>query len=376
MYIYADESGHTGRAIFHKPRFYLQGAILSIGDTEPLLQPICNHYKTELAVDRLHANELDQSLVEEIAATVLNALGKVEWVFHVTKIEKQYLGVTKFVDSIFDSGENKGARWLWYTHEFFRHTLCCFFDDLLPTEVKRGFWEAFLCDDYEGISCVLAFALEQLEAIYVDARLKEVAGDALSFALENPEEITLMAAQTKKSYKGHTPNMVAFMSLLQAVHRFCKDRGTTPKVFIHDPQCEFGQAMREYHSLHSSIRIAESETGMPEPPERVEYGLGEFALRSSKEVASLQMVDVLLWLTQRSDRVEDEMLRCALAEHTDPFYISRAMSDMIVFTGLLRSSKTELTEEQLLEAKKAVDGLEQAHLKRLSEFRNEKGMKE
>ncbi len=35
MYIYADESGHSGRHIFNDPLFYLQGAIISEIDTEP-----------------------------------------------------------------------------------------------------------------------------------------------------------------------------------------------------------------------------------------------------------------------------------------------------------------------------------------------------
>ena len=38
MYIYADESGHSGRHIFNEPLFYFQGAIISEIDTEPPLK--------------------------------------------------------------------------------------------------------------------------------------------------------------------------------------------------------------------------------------------------------------------------------------------------------------------------------------------------
>ena len=40
MYIYADESGHSGRHIFNDPLFYFQGAIISEIDTEPLLSGV------------------------------------------------------------------------------------------------------------------------------------------------------------------------------------------------------------------------------------------------------------------------------------------------------------------------------------------------
>ena len=372
MFIYADESGHSGKYIFKEPPFYLQGAILSVIDTEPLLRPIADRYKKKLNVCRLHANDLRQPIVGEIALAFLETLVDVNWVFHITAIEKQYLSVTKFVDSIFDSFENKGVRWLWYNHEFFRHTLCCFFDALLPTKVKQKFWEAYLKDDYQGICSVVKFALDQLDKIDTESRLKEVSKDGLTFALENPEEITLMASRTKKSYKGHTPNMVAFISLLQAVHKFCKENDVVPQAFVHDPQSEFGETMRKYHDLHSNVRTREQKLGLPQSPERVEYGLGKFALRSSKDVASLQAVDIFLWLSQRADKIDSEKLKRTLIDRTDPFYISRGMSEMMVSKWILELSTTEFTQEQIIKAKRIIEDLEQSHLERLNEFESQR----
>jgi len=119
MFIYADESGHSGRHIFNEPAYYLQGAILSETDPEPLLHPLAEKYRQELGVERLHANELKPRTVESVASHFLILLEEVNWIFHLTVIDKPYLAVTKFVDSIFDSFENLGARWLWYNHEFF-----------------------------------------------------------------------------------------------------------------------------------------------------------------------------------------------------------------------------------------------------------------
>ncbi len=134
MYIYADESGHSGRKIFNDPLYYYQGAIISEVDTEPILTEVAEKYMAELDLIRLHANEIRPHIVERIAASFLCLLENIKWVFHITVIEKPYLAVTKFVDSLFDSYQNKGARWLWYNHELFRHTLCILFDDILFDE--------------------------------------------------------------------------------------------------------------------------------------------------------------------------------------------------------------------------------------------------
>ncbi len=372
MFIYADESGHTGKHIFNEPPFYLQGAILSVIDPEPYLSGAVEHFKMKLNVDKLHANELPQPIVEEIALSLLGPLADINWVFHITVIEKQYLSVTKFVDSIFDSAENKGVRWLWYNHELFRHTLCCLFDDLLEMRVKQEFWEAYLKDDYDGVCSVVKYALDKLSKINVGARLKEVSKDGLTFAIENPKEITLMANQTKKSYKGHTPNMVAFISLLQAVHQFCKKNAVVPEAFTHDPQSEFGTTMHQYHKLHSNIRTKEHRLGLSQRPERVEYGLGKFALRPSSEVASLQAVDTFLWLSQREDRIESGELKKVFLSRVEPFYISRATSELTVASCIYRLSVTEFTQEQLRAGKKLVEKTEDIHFKKLNQYKENK----
>jgi hypothetical protein len=77
MYIYADESGHSGRHIFNDPLFYYQGAIISEADTEPLLHEVAEKYRNELGVERLHANEILPHIVEQIASVFLSLLGPV-----------------------------------------------------------------------------------------------------------------------------------------------------------------------------------------------------------------------------------------------------------------------------------------------------------
>jgi len=368
MFVYADESGHSGRYIFNEPRYYFQGAILSVIDPESLLHPIAEKYRNELGVDRIHASEIKPHIVERIGAAFLSLLKDIKWTFHLTVIEKPYLSVTKFVDTVFDSFENKGARWLWYNHEFFRHVLCCLFDQVLSDQMKKDFWDAYLKDDRQSIMSVIKIALKKLSELPIDARLYQVSKDALDFALKYPDEITLMASMTKKSYKGHTPNMVAFSSMIQAVHKFCKDHGVVPQAFIHDPQSEFGSTMQEYHTLLARLRLKHSKSGMLLDAESPDYDLGKFSLTPSEQLTSLQAVDIFLWLSQRGEKVKSEGLKQALRDRTEPFCISRKSSEMQVYAWLFRLSTTELSPKQIESGKEIIKKMEKTHFKKLKEF--------
>lgn len=376
MYIYADESGHSGRHIFNDPLFYFQGAIISEIDTEPLLAEVAGKYTAELGLTRLHANEIRPHIVERIAASFLCLLDHIKWVFHITVIEKPYLAVTKFVDSLFDSYENKGARWLWYNHELFRHTLCILFDDILFEEDKKAFWTSYLKDDFARIASVVKIALQRLNIVPLDKRLHQVAVEGLNFALEHPEEITLLANQTKKSYKGHTPNMVAFSSLIQAVHRFCRENNMKPEAFVHDSQSEFGSTMKEYHDLFGKVRLEHNSSGLALQGDRVEYDFGKFSLSLSKQSVSLQAVDIFLWLSQRRDKIKSIGLNDKLLDVTEPFYISRISSEMITRGWLYKLSNCDLTEEQIEEGEKTIEKMENIHLEKLKEFLEKQGPKD
>jgi hypothetical protein len=225
-----------------------------------------------------------------------------------------------------------------------------------------------LADDFEKISAVIKTVLQRLDQIHLDKRLYRVSCEGLLFALKYPEEITLMAGRSKKSYKGHTPNMVAFSILIQAVHKFCKEYKTTPEAFVHDPQSEFGPTMREYHEMLAKVRVEHSDNGLMLDVENTDYDLGKFSLTPSKHLASLQAVDMFLWLSQRSDRIKSPGLAEKLMEVSDPFYISRGSSEMIKAGWAVKMSNYDLSEEDIERGKKTVAKMEETHKERLKEF--------
>jgi hypothetical protein len=188
--------------------------------------------------------------------------------------------------------------------------------------------------------------------------LFNVANDGLAFAEEHPEQFTLLANKTRKSYKGHTPNMVAFSSLFHAIHEFCDRYKVSPKVFYHDQQSEFGPSMKEFHQLYSSGLAVEYENGFL-VPKIVDYQLGSFSLQSSRDVYSLQVVDLFLWLNQRKVQSEIENTLARLQRKTGYFYISRQWSEMTKLVWVEALSQQEWTTEQDTNARHAINQMNQ-----------------
>ena len=79
-FIYADESGNTGKHIFNEDSpLYYQGAVISVGNIESMVAPIIQRYCTENGLDRLHGYELGEKRVNNICLELLEALDGTQW---------------------------------------------------------------------------------------------------------------------------------------------------------------------------------------------------------------------------------------------------------------------------------------------------------
>lgn len=162
--------------------------------------------------------------------------------------------------------------------------------------------------------------------------------------------------------------MVAFSSLIQAVHKFCKENNTKPEAFVHDSQSEFGSTMREYHKIFQKVRLEHNSRGLALQADKVDYDLGQFSLEMSKQLVSLQAVDIFLWLSQRNDKIASTGLKNKLLDVTESFYISRISSEMIARGWLYKLSNCDLSEEQIEEGKKIIEKMETIHFEKIGEF--------
>lgn len=373
MYIYADETGNSGRNIFDEQPIYRQGAILSVADAEQALREVIFPFLSANGLGRLHAHKIPASTAGQLALKVLDALDQVgPWRFHVTAIDKPYLATTKFVDTVFDAGENLAVPPLWYNFQMFRHVLCCTVDELLTQRNRERFWWAYIADDMAGIQSCIRNAETYLDRVTKDRRLCQVVRAAFRFALRHPEELTLSASKGRRAYQGHTPNMIAFSSLLQAIHDFVDAHKSPPVAFYHDRQQEFGRSMQEMHDLFGPIRHEDGDSGFPTVA-RADYDLAQFSTPSSKEMAALQAADLLLWVVQR-DKDDGSLLEAKkrLDEKLHDFYIARWMSELIVRSWLARVYGKKVDDEQVAKAQKMISESEQTRLTRLAEFEAQK----
>jgi hypothetical protein len=81
-----------------------------------------------------------------------------------------------------------------------------------------------------------------------------------------------------------------------------------------------------------------------------------------------QAGDLLLWLSQRNDRIKSQGLKEKLMAMSDPFYISRVSSEMMRAGWAIKMSNMDLSEEDIKRWEETVTKMENVHKKRLKEF--------
>lgn len=347
-YVYADESGNSGRDIFSEQSpIYYQGAIFSVGGIDEVVAPVIKKHCDKHKLERLHGYELGEAIVNDICIELLEVLNEASWKFHYTTVEKRYIAPTKFVDTVFDCYDNPAVHPLWYTTELYRHTLCILIDDMMEGGLDVEFWQHYLADDIDGLIEICKVLLGRAPHIF-DKRACEVVTDGLTYAIENPDIFTLISAKGKSAYKKQTPNIVAFSSLLTATHRFCKEFGVSVSELIHDQSDEFKGTMREYHRTFFGFDYEEDKFGGIPKFKEVEYELGTFKLESSKRSYGLQVADLFLWIAQRD--VTDKGLQLTknrILENSDDYVISRNMSLAIIKARHFQIMQQEITPEQM-----------------------------
>lgn len=360
MFIFADETGHSGKEIFNPPEEYKLGSIFSVSDIEPLLQPLI---KAELALiggDRIHAN--DRMVHENVKFAnaimdILDASGT--WLFNLAVIEKRYVAITKFVDMIFDSGENSAVAPHWYGTELLRHQLCLACLAVLTDKNTREFWTAFLKSDLDALKSCVANARIYAIRLIRDNKLRQVVITAFDFFLRYPENFTLEAGASKKSYQGHTPNMIAFSCLLTAMNVFAEKNDSPPIAFVHDRQDEFKKTMVEWYKIFGPMVTDDNEKGWWPKVRKTLHALPELTIAASSDSASLQAVDTLLWVERReTGELELEACRERLRKTSDAYFIASWMSQLIVDMRMMQLAKTPFGPADELRARSFLSEIE------------------
>ena len=123
--------------------------------------------------------------------------------------------------------------------------------------------------------------------------------------------------------------------------------------------------MREWAQLFGHIR-REDHRGLARI-DTVDYRLPDLSLPSSRDVAALQAVDLLLWTLTRNDAVLAEARR-RLETRTDSYAISRRISETIVAEGIAQASGP-LSDEALERGRSLLDQWENDRQQRIRDRR-------
>lgn len=338
MFAYIDETGHSGRNIFDSNESFQLGTLLAKTDIATPVGAALNPFLAEKGVGRLHANEWSEYELVDLTHSVLDCIEECgPWVFNIFSVHKPYIAPTKFVDMIFDPGENKATPSEWYWDEMHRHVLCLVTDSAMNRGLAVKFWDAFLKDNAEGVVDVATEIASLVKKSSEPAAVKRVFKNSIEWAKENQGEFTLLVTEKRKGYQGHSPNVIAFTQAFQAIHQFCKVHGCQPETIVHDQQQEFQSELKRYYQQFGQMAILEQGDGRFPTAEIAPYPKGKFTLTPSTHNRGLQAVDLLLWISQREAATDDmKVVKERIEEHADRYYISRKMSQAIVNMHLLK----------------------------------------
>ncbi len=340
MFIYADETGNSGRNIFDENEYFRLGGLMTVSDIAPQVAAVLQPFLAEHGKDRLHAHEWPEEKIASLGHAVLDAIdGRGSWAFSLTEIHKPYMAPTKFVDVIFDAGENKNVPGHWYWDELNRHVLCLTIDAAMTVDTAKTFWKSYLDDDVEGILKSLESVWDVVTNADIAPVVRDVIKDGFAFARVHPEEFTITHTEKRRGYQVSTPNVVAFTHLFQAIHDFAAREDSLPEALVHDKQDEFRKALAETYKNFGSVIWRDSKDGFPEIT-LADYELATFEMPSSKDNAGLQATDLILWTLQRHPKTAElASLKERIKSSVTDYEISRRMSRLIVHVRLLAAEQ-------------------------------------
>jgi hypothetical protein len=305
MYAYVDETGNTGNRIFdlNQPLF-ITAAMMTRGNFDIIQKVGVTAAAKKAGVQALHANELGIGNVEDIAPDLLKLVKAANARFFLSRLEKRYLAATKVIDTYFDCGENLAVPWQIYSLRKLRLLLTFKLAKFVLTEeIAQTVWDC-LTSTREGTSITLfvegAKALLANAHRLPDARSQQVVTEAMNWAIDNPENFASSRAESKAFRYSHSPNFVAFTSLVRGIDEASKVWDSPVREIVHDRQTEMETVFRIYHEIVTNA----SETVFRWPgdaPLSMRLVPGS-ALRMATEETSpgLQVIDVILWLFKRT----------------------------------------------------------------------------
>ena len=303
MHFYIDESGHTGPNLFdpEQPMLYY-GVLSSRINVDFVVEAALRACRRQLGVRRLHGAELGAGRLVEVAPRLLKLIKQHDLRFDVYRVAKADHAIICFFDQVFDQGVNPAVTWTGYWTPM-RYVLLLKVASLFDEQLAKAAWEARITvKDEVALPMMISVckSLRQRIDKLPDARSRQIIGDALQWAENNPSAISYNVPD-KKLMLQVTPNVIGFQSAMHGIASRIKSSGLQASRIVVDRQSQFNKAQK---SLADGYRAAKGfkaslgpglpvldHTHVPAVP--IEFSSGDAS-------GGLELADVHLWMFKQA----------------------------------------------------------------------------
>lgn len=368
VFIYADESGHSGTSIFNEnSKFYIQGALISVHNIEEQIEPIISKYLKLYGTQRLHGYELGEERVLKVTDEIVQVLENFNWEVHFTYIEKKLLLAIEFITLILHPFENKAIPFIFIENEYFRHNLLIEIHKILDIHHRKNeIWSFILKKDIDSL---IKFSRELLDNNLIkESDISKFIIKGLTFAINNPQIFSEDMEKGKTAKKISSPNMLAFQNLQNHITLFCEKNSESVNKFIHDKSDEFKGVMRKYHKELSGLYIKEDELNSLQGIKRSQYTQGEFDLKASQDSNGLQLIDLIMWIFQRKFINPNLEVNIKLIEKMKPFVITENNSKREIKKNDSFYKYLNITPIELIKSRNWQNTIDEARINKLLEY--------
>lgn len=334
VFFYVDESGHTGANLFDEaqPRLYY-GLLSSAVHLDYVAEPRLASLRRKLGVERLHAAQLGNGRLAQIAGDLADIQKRFRLRFDLYRVAKPDHAIICFFDQVFDQGMNPAITWTGYWTPL-RYVLLIKLAHLFDEELARRAWGARInLDDKvaDGELIAICKALRSRLHLFADARSRQLIGDALAWAIANPREISYNVGD-KEQILQVTPNIIGFQSVMHGIAARLQTNGRAASRIIVDRQSQFNKAQQTLAEWYASAAGMRMPMG-PGMPEVNFQGMPTvpIAFKAGTESAGLELVDIYLWVFKRV------LERKEIAEELYPlvkYQFSRGRTDEISLAAI------------------------------------------
>ena len=305
MYAYVDETGNTGNRIFdpNQPLF-ITAAMMTRANFDVIQKAGVAAAAKKVGVQILHANELGIGKLEVIAPDLLKFVKAANAHFFLSRLEKRYLAATKVIDTYYDCGENLAVPWQMYSLRRLRLLLTFKVAKyVLSEEIAQTVWEC-LTATRKGTS--IALFVEGAKALLAnadrlpDSRSQKVVTEAMKWAIDNPENFASSRGNNGAFRYSHSPNFVAFTSLVRGIDEASKVWDSPVREIVHDRQTQMETVFRIHHELVTNASEDVFRWPGDAPLSMRQVSGSTLRMATEETSAGLQVIDVILWLFNRT----------------------------------------------------------------------------